>query len=126
MDLDVERKFVNSFVLKHKRERVLFELQHDKKRWQCVGHLRLYLMPEFVHVIPSVSTVNDITQVLEKLGVGRNMYLLMSEQDKSGFIDIQRGVTALASIGKLGFAYSKEADVAFFVDEEYEKVVLYH
>jgi hypothetical protein len=77
-----EYLFVNTFVLRKRRERIFFELQSSKKRGKFFNRLcHTYfevLDRRFCQKIPSSSQPEDIIRILTQRGAPRTCYVISS------------------------------------------------
>lgn len=82
----MEKLFVNSFVLKNKKERSLFELSSNKKRSNffyklCHGYNEVFDPKNLKKISEPNSDASAIYKLLVKHGAGKNGYVMSSFDD---------------------------------------------
>lgn len=89
IEKDIEIKFVQTFVLKNKRERSIYELHSKKKRREffhklCHDYNEIIDSRFMRKLDPPNSNSNDIRQILQKEGAGKSCYVLSHFEEIDG------------------------------------------
>ena len=121
---EIEKHFVDTFVLRNRRERMLFELNLQKKR---VGVIRFFdtrdLIPDCVHELKGISNEYDALAQLQSRGVTSQVYLFRENLKESGMVSLK---TAMKMVYERScIVYDPTVPLAYFMGGAYEKYCLY-
>lgn len=83
MNVEVERKFVESFVIKSKRARTIYELLNKDKRNRFIWNIAFHLDRSTFHPI-KVKDESMICQLLREEGAPNTCYMISNDKNKDG------------------------------------------
>lgn len=82
MNLEIERKIINSFIIKTKAERIIYELS-SKKRRECIWKLNSGIfVPE--NIIGADLSKSEILKMLADNGAEKDCYVLSIDESIDG------------------------------------------
>lgn len=128
MNPELEKLFVNTFIVPRKRERVLMELADEQKRERCMWRFETYFIPECVHKLSGVRSwvIEDNVEAVRKLGGRGQAYIMRPEAQECRMASWEEAIREAARSAS-GFVFMPEAMLGYFVgsDYNYSKTCLY-
>lgn len=128
MDKQREEQFVANFIVKNKRQRVLYELQKKDKRGWVIGTLSSWFISETVFRADVKLREDDVKRILTQLTKERNGYVIADDTIDAKTLPIDEAVEAMFYNCGASLLVCGE-NVAFYKDEATfgapEKLILY-
>lgn len=93
MNAAIEKKIVNTFVYRNRRERVLFELGKREKRDDLLWQFERYLDPSYMHRIRThIKDAEHLYGVLKEEGAENECYVLADGRSYDDKIPLMRAI----------------------------------
>lgn len=83
MNKEIERRFVRNFILPHKQERAMLELNDSRRRKSFIFNLQKYLNRGTFRPLPETRP-DGIAAALRTAGAGSEGYIISTDADKDG------------------------------------------
>lgn len=89
MDKVIEKIIIDSFVVKRKRERILYERSDDDKRRWSIHEIEINLDPKYMFEIKQkISCVRDVYDILAKYDNGSDCYVMDLNDDSGRYMKL--------------------------------------
>ena len=127
MDLEVERKLIELFVQKDRRERFTDRIGSPKRRkkiWDDLRDTRYFDRRYFTALRGRDKHIEAIGERLQRLGVGQRIYVMSSDEELDGRELPLREVLRLLWEREEILAFCQASEVGFFKNHEDDFYVL--
>ncbi len=120
MNYEIEKEFVNNFIIKNRRERLLFELKSAKKRKNAIGrfcHTSLqYLDDSKILIKGKTVTEQEIKNIVKK-NIDKEWYLISWDENFDGeTYEIEKALDIIINMGMASIMIC--GDYAIVIEEQ--------
>lgn len=124
MDANVEKLFIQNYVIKRKRTRVLWEMNSDRHRSHCMFYLMSdYLDKTYFHQLEAIRTEDDIYNTLLSKKVSDHCYIMTAEKNESRYLSLMDAINFALSYESI--LYCPDSNIAFLYGEYGEYILLF-